>query len=416
MKELTIEEKAQRYDEALKFAIIYYKQGDENMRTMCETMFPELREDEDERIKKALIAICKGEISYTSEEDAKKYIAWLKEQGEKIIPLEETILNVWELGNYWKELTKGFCNTEYGTQLDYIAKHWKEGEYYIKSLKKQGESFEEIEYNPFDDFRNSYVEVDSNEDGFIAETIRYKDECKQGKQKPSNNKPKFKEGEWIIIDGETMQIESVGDKAYNIKDEGIIPFRLENEMHLWTIQDAKDGDVLVTSDGSIFLFKCTVGYGCKHYVVLTTDGVIQFNEGLKHLWDTIFVVHPATKEQRDTLMKSMTDAGYTFDFEKKELKKIEQRHAWSKEDEKIISKINSVLNAQEYHDGATGIKMNPYKDALNWLKSLRSQNTWKPSEEQIQALDEVYKTHGANNVCRRILFNLMNDLKQLKQL
>ena len=31
----------------------------------------------------------------------------------------------------------------------------------------------------------------------------------------------------------------------------------------------------------------------------------------------------ATKEQRDTLMKAMADAGYTFDFESKELKKIE---------------------------------------------------------------------------------------------
>ena len=32
--------------------------------------------------------------------------------------------------------------------------------------------------------------------------------------------------------------------------------------------------------------------------------------------------HPATKEQRNTLLKAMTDAGYTFDFEKKELKEI----------------------------------------------------------------------------------------------
>ena len=32
-------------------------------------------------------------------------------------------------------------------------------------------------------------------------------------------------------------------------------------------------------------------------------------------------VYPATKEQRDTLIKAMADAGYTFDFEKKELKK-----------------------------------------------------------------------------------------------
>ena len=32
-------------------------------------------------------------------------------------------------------------------------------------------------------------------------------------------------------------------------------------------------------------------------------------------------VKPATKEQRDTLMKAIADAGYIFDFDKKKLKK-----------------------------------------------------------------------------------------------
>jgi len=48
------------------------------------------------------------------------------------IPSREYILNVWELGNYWKELTNGVCSTEYGTELEYIQKHWKEGGYYDK--------------------------------------------------------------------------------------------------------------------------------------------------------------------------------------------------------------------------------------------------------------------------------------------
>jgi hypothetical protein len=38
-------------------------------------------------------------------------------------------------------------------------------------------------------------------------------------------------------------------------------------------------------------------------------------------------IHPATKEQRDLLFQKMHEAGYTFDFEKKELKKIEQKPA-----------------------------------------------------------------------------------------
>lgn len=64
-------------------------------------------------------------------------IDWLKslrpqKQCCNDVPSREYILNVWELGNYWKELTNGVCNTEHGTQLEYIQKHWKEGDYYDK--------------------------------------------------------------------------------------------------------------------------------------------------------------------------------------------------------------------------------------------------------------------------------------------
>ena len=104
-----------------------------------ESIFPELREEsKDERIRKRLIEFFK-DWGKTRSHCWSIYIpdilAWLEKQGEGIIPLEEIILNVWELGNYWKELTKGVCNTEHGRQLDYIVKHWKEGEHYIKSYE-----------------------------------------------------------------------------------------------------------------------------------------------------------------------------------------------------------------------------------------------------------------------------------------
>lgn len=53
-----------------------------------------------------------------------------------------------------------------------------------------------------------------------------------------------------------------------------------------------------------------------------------------------------------------------------------------------------------------------------WLRVKEAQQTlattqWKPTDEQINALDEVYKTHGANSACRRIIFELLKELKQL---
>jgi hypothetical protein len=49
----------------------------------AEHYFPELKESEDERIRKTIIRILKGEIGYTSKGDIDKYVTWLEKQGEK---------------------------------------------------------------------------------------------------------------------------------------------------------------------------------------------------------------------------------------------------------------------------------------------------------------------------------------------
>lgn len=41
------------------------------------------RKSEDEKIRKEIIRVFKGETSYTSKEENEKYIAWLEKQGEK---------------------------------------------------------------------------------------------------------------------------------------------------------------------------------------------------------------------------------------------------------------------------------------------------------------------------------------------
>lgn len=65
MKELSIEQKAKAYDEAIERAkklkedpqgVLYeysYKEGD----TICDYIFPELKESEDERIRKAILGL-----------------------------------------------------------------------------------------------------------------------------------------------------------------------------------------------------------------------------------------------------------------------------------------------------------------------------------------------------------------------
>jgi len=101
MKELTIEEKARAYDEALERARAINSGKDIDVEagtTTCEYIFPELKESEDEKIRKELIEHIKAnqETDYVlfqkfSPEDV---IAWLEKQGEK--PQGKSALEAWK--------------------------------------------------------------------------------------------------------------------------------------------------------------------------------------------------------------------------------------------------------------------------------------------------------------------------------
>lgn len=81
------EEKAKAYDEALEKAKKYHEEckmrGNDWFVEDIEDMFHELKESEDERIRKKLIDyfnICSGD--YYGELKRKDIIAWLEKQGE----------------------------------------------------------------------------------------------------------------------------------------------------------------------------------------------------------------------------------------------------------------------------------------------------------------------------------------------
>lgn len=85
MKELSIEEKAKRYDEALEKSKILYEQG-----TITESLcyvFPELKESEDEKIRKDLINFFEQAeergVVRMSIHKVEGYLHWLEKQGEQ---------------------------------------------------------------------------------------------------------------------------------------------------------------------------------------------------------------------------------------------------------------------------------------------------------------------------------------------
>ena len=140
--------------------------------------------------------------------------------------------------------------------------------------------------------------------------------------------PKFHEGDWVVTDkGDTVQIGTVNNDYYTIGNGMLfsMPY-VDAFWHLWTIKDAKEGDVLVNKSGSVFIYagweegkRVTVDDYC--YITASHDEFC-IEKHKTGSWYYIDELYPATKEQRDLLFAKMKDAGYEWDDKKKELKKM----------------------------------------------------------------------------------------------
>ena len=85
MKELSIEEKAKRYDEAIERARHLEKNPTVwSSDDICQKLFPELKESEDERIRKEMITFFENYHDPILSSNRRKdtWLAWLEKQGE----------------------------------------------------------------------------------------------------------------------------------------------------------------------------------------------------------------------------------------------------------------------------------------------------------------------------------------------
>ena len=237
---------------------------------------------------------------------------------------------------------------------------------------------------------------------------------KQGEQKPADKvEPKFHEGDWVVSKlGNVWYIDSFDNKNYKVTDingnYNCFPIYIQDRLHLWTIQDAKDGDVLINWNNTTFIFKAIENETVKFHVAYNEkwDAIKTPSTKLSHLGlpEHQFEFHPATKEQRDTLMKAMTDAGYTFDFKKKELKKVEEEV--NGEDYGIDGRypaqriLEKTLGSVEGYQSDDGIL--DHKAAVTAVKKLYEQKpAWSEEDEDaigmaIIALEDMYDEDAPN--------------------
>ena len=180
--------------------------------------------------------------------------------------------------------------------------------------------------------------------------------------------PKFHKGDWIVFNGLTLYIKEVVKGFYRTisKGDGIAnsyDLDIDNTARLWTIQDAKDGDVLFHSDSAsngIFIFKEILQRGTIQKVICYCDYDSEdgFCLGENHTccWTDSKILHPATKTQRDILFVKMKEEGYEWIAKTKTLNKLLKFNVGdkikSKDSEQIINTITKVYeNSYELNDG-----------------------------------------------------------------
>lgn len=498
------------------------------------TLVPEIVESEDEKMRKII-----SDILLIDSDEIRKILdannvlmqdidSWLEKQGECHISHDDEIMI--------EQLTEYFT-TGHGLQnISETVVEWLND--VKEKLKKQGRLMKALQISNArigeliekNYYLKEQFEKQGEHDMGISEATKQKLEDKlhealEKETSESFNKfldeqkladkvePKFHEGEWIVFNGLTLLVNEVVQGYYRTISKGGITnsydWDIDKSARLWTIQDVKDGDVLYSLDSNRpFIYKERNGYEqATAYCGLNIYGKF-------FVWDTKDCVItlsnyvPATKEQRDTLMKAMADAGYTFDFDKKELKKIEQKTAtmsldeaiehckekscgnnacalehkqlerwltelkelkeqnpaWSEEDERMYRGLHNLIYSTPYCDSRkelsdwlkflkdrvqpkqkqewseedeealevaiialenmysedspldcyAGHHM-PFDKAANQLKYLKERYTWKPSDEQMDALD-----YYANSLCTycdrqddlRSLFNVLKKLRE----
>lgn len=136
--------------------------------------------------------------------------------------------------------------------------------------------------------------------------------------------PKFSIGDWVFAtndDEGPWLITARTDNYYTLQDAqkneaSVAQITIDNKYHLWSLKDAKPGDVLVCkNDGHPFIFKGCIdeahpGYPVAYCGINCNDG---FSSDKSQNWWTDSSVRPATYEERQLLFNKLEEEGYKWD-------------------------------------------------------------------------------------------------------
>ena len=178
---------------------------------------------------------------------------------------------------------------------------------------------------------------------------------KQGKQNVDKVEPKFKVGDWIVFNGLTLLVNEVVQGYYRTISKGGIPnsydWGIDNAARLWTIKEARDGDVLVCESGWTCIFKTLVNEETfSSYCFMDSTEWFCGQGSECHTLKEEFVkayngkIQPAKKEQRNLFFKKMQESGYEWNAEKKVLKNLKPKFNVGDWIVSANGKVNQVMS------------------------------------------------------------------------
>lgn len=302
MKELSIEEKAKRYDEAIKRGLdcIIQAQATEivTRQDILDEIFPELKYIEDEKIRKdlkELVELC-VRWDFITIGESTTMLNWIENKGDYSIIVRAI------------KKRKEILSREKNNSINYKDK---------LSLGGKIEMLEEllVFFNEMKDDQKEHKVYDTKDDDIITDSENNGDNVVR---------PKFHKGQWIVKENfGVYKVIEVCECWYDVVDDKeqhySISFDDEYMCHLWTIKDAKDGDVLITN-GCVVIFEKIDGLNIKchcyfHYIGFEPSLYI---DSLQN--QTAF--RPATKEESKMLFRIMKEDGYEWSSDQRKLIKI----------------------------------------------------------------------------------------------
>ena len=233
----------------------------------------------------------------------------------------------------------------------------------------------------------------------------------KNEQKSANKiEPRFKVGDWVVQNYNLLKIRYVGNEYYSFETvDAYVDYMLVSEIdslyHLWTIQDAKVGDVLEFEDHGRRVI------GILSYINKTTGKVDvscllecnKFKVGVFYNLDTV-KPHPVTKEQRDLLFQKIKEAGYKWNTETKTLEKLVEPKF--KVGDKIVNLPMKYMGGSWTQGTISKITDDKYIFTDGSYTSISSQDSWelvldkksKFDQKSLKPFDKVLARYNSDDM------------------